>query len=266
MSFTFAGSMTGGAPVTRKFQIGETCYTGQLVMTSHATANCPGYCWLLDVAAEANEDEHGVLGIVTGVHTINDAGYSTTYHGDTATADTTKAQFVANDPVGATEIELTCIVPNDTLIKGPLYNGTYGTAITELVTTAANSAGTTITHTGITGIDYADDYGVAYCRSGANRGHYRTMVTPGTAAQIVHVPFPYGIAIGDTFVSAGGVPGITWLQTDGDANFIDASATLSVGFDVWLHTQNLEESGKEFYVFAFLASACGMPAYLEAAS
>jgi hypothetical protein len=268
MSFSFAGSMAGAAPVVRRMQVGETCYTGQLLMGSHATANCPGYTWLLDVAAEAHEDEHPVIGICSAVYTTNDAGWNTTYHGDTATADTTKAQFVANDPVGATEIQLTVIVPYDTLIRGPLYNADYGTAITELVTTAANSAGTTITHTGITGIDYADDYGVAYCRNGANRGHYRTMVTPGTAAQVVHVPFPYAIASGDTFVTGPGVPGLTLLQTDADANFIDAGYTLAsaVGYDIRLHTQNLEECGKEFYVFAFCASACTNPAYLEAAS
>ena len=256
MSFTFAGSMTGAAPVVRRMQVGETCYTGQLLMSSHSTANCPGYTWLLDEAAQAGEDDHPIIGMVTGVYTINDAGWSTTYRGDTATTETTKAGMVANDPVGQTEVEMTVIVPYDTLIRGPVYNATYGTAITELVTTAASSAGTTITHTGITAIDYADDYGVAYCRNGANRGHYRTMVTPGTAAQIVHVPFPYGIATGDTFVSAPGVPGITLLQTDADANFVDASDTLAIGYDVWLHTQNLEENGKEFYVFALTASCC----------
>ena len=263
MGFEFNGSMSGAAPVTRVWQIGETCYTGQLLMGSHADVDCYGCSDVLDVAGEANEDNHSVIGMVSGVHTINDAGWSgTTGYGDTATRRDSKATQVANDPIGQTLIEMTVVVPNDTLIKGPLYNAAYGTAITELVVTTANGAGTTVTHAGYTAIDYADDYGVVYCRSGANKGHYRTMVTPGAAAQITHVCFPYGTTVGDVFVSAGGVPGITALQTGGTANYINAGDTLSNHFDVWLHTQNLEESGKEFYVFAFLAGACGFSAFL----
>jgi hypothetical protein len=268
MGFEFAGSMAGSAPVVRRMQVGETCYTGQLLMCSHAAANCPGFTWLLDVAAEAHEDEHPVIGICTGVYTTNDAGWNSTYYGDTATVDTSQAAMVANDPIGMTEIEMTVILPYDTLIRGPLWNATYGTAITELVVTSANSAGTDIAATGDTAIDYADDYGVAYCRQGANRGHYRVLKTGDTSTNVVQAPFPYGIAVGDVFVTGPGVPGLTLLQTDGDANFIDAGYTLAseVGFDVYLHEQNLEESDKEYYVFAFCASACTMPAYLEAAS
>ncbi len=261
--FDFAGSMSNSAPVTRVWQIGETCYQGQLLMSSHADTDCYGASWVMDAAGEANEDNHPCIGMVSGVHTINDAGYSgTTGYGDTATRRDTKATQVANDPVGQTLVEMTVIQPGETLINGPLYNGAYGTAITELVVSGADSAGTTVTHTGITAIDYADDYGVVYCRSGENRGHYRTMVTPGAAAQITHVCFPYGIAVNDVFVSAGGVPGITAMQIGSTANYINAADTLSSHYDIWLHTQNLEEQGKEYYIFAFLPSACGFKGHL----
>lgn len=263
MSFEYAGSLVGGAPAVRRMQIGETCYTGQLLMGSHAEDNCGGQCYILDIAAQASEDDHPVLGICTGVYTINDAGWNSSYYGDTATYDSTQAAMVANDPVGATEIEMTVILPNVTLIRGPLYNGTYGTAITELDVTSANAAGTDIAATGDTAIDYEDDYGVAYCRSGANRGHYRTLKTGDTTTNVAQIPFPKGIAVGDVFVTGPGVPGITGLQTDGDANFLDASATLASNwYGVWLWEQNLEESGKEYYVFAFLPSSCGPVGFL----
>lgn len=262
MGFEFAGSMAGSAPVVRKMQIGETCYSGQLLMSSHSTTACPGSTWILDVAAKANEDDHAVLGICTGVHTINDAGWNTTYYGDTATSDTTQATMVANDPVGITEIEMTVILPHDTLIRGPLWNGTYGTAITTLTCTGASAGGTNIADTGSTAIDYEDHYCMAYCRTGANRGHYRNLATGDATTNIAQSPFPYSIAIGDTFVTGPGVPGITLLQPDGDANFIDASDTLAIGYDVWLHEQNLEESDKEYYVFAFLPGACGGVGFL----
>jgi hypothetical protein len=263
MSFTFAGSMTGGAPVVRLMQVGETCYEGCLLNHSHQAADCTGYVWLADVAAQDAEDDKGIVGFVSGVHTYEgDAGFSgTTGWGNTATTRTTQAQMVANRPVGQTQVEMTVIVSNDTLVSAPLYNGAYGTAITELVVTAVNAAGTTITHTGITGIDYADDYGVAYCRSGANHGHYRTMITPGTAEQVVHVPFPYDMAVDDVYVTAGGVPGITGAQIGSTANYFNAADTLSNHFSVWLHEQNLEESGKEYYTVAFLASACGFTGF-----
>ena len=84
--FDFAGSMSNSAPVTRVWQIGETCYQGQLLMSSHADANCYGASYVMDVAGEANEDNHPCIGMVSGVHTTNDAGYSgTTGYGDTAT-------------------------------------------------------------------------------------------------------------------------------------------------------------------------------------
>lgn len=263
--FECAGSLSGSAPVVRVFQIGETCYTGQLLMGGDALDNCPGDTWVLDVAAQDSEDDFPILGICTGVYTLNDAGWSgTTGYGDTATLDATKATMVANDPIGQTKVEVTLTIPYNTLIKGPTYNGAYGTAITELITTAASSAGTTVTHTGITAIDYADDWGYCYCRSGANRGHYRTMITPGTAAQIMHDPFPYGIVTGDVFVTAGGFPGISGIQTGSTANYIDAAATLAaagVWFGVYIHELNLEESGKEYYVFSLLASSGGPPGF-----
>lgn len=261
--FECAGSLVGSAPVVRNFQVGETCYTGQLLMYGGlaVVADCPGEVVVLDIAAQDGEDDHSVAGICTGVYTTNDAGYSgTTGYGDTATYDTTMAAQVANDPVGMTLVETTLTIPWVTLIKGPYYNAAYGTAMTELVETSGDTTADTVTHTGYTAIDLEDDFCVCYCRSGANRGHYRMVKTPGTAAQVLAVAFPYAIAIGDVFVTAPGIPGICGLNFGSTANYIDAAKPINGDVDyysVYLHQQNLEEAGKEYGVFAFMPNACG---------
>lgn len=265
--FEYSGSLVGSAPIVSTRQVGETCYTGQLLMwgSCAAVANAPGDVCVLDIADQSREDDHPVAGICTGVHTLNDAGYSgTTGYGDTATYDTTQAAQVANDPVGMTLIELTLAIPHVTLIKGSYYNAAYGTAITELVENTGSAGGTTVTHSQ-TAIDIEDDFGVCYCRQGANRGHYRAMQTPGTGAQVMGVAFPYAIAVGDVFVTAPGVPGICGLNIGTTANFIDAAKPINGDVDyytVYVHQQNLEESGKEFVVFAFATQAFGVAGWI----
>lgn len=260
--FEYSGSLVGSAPIVSTRQVGETCYTGQLLKWASCAvvADSPGEVAVLDIADQPGEDDMPVAGICTGVHTTNDAGYNgTNGYGDTATYDTTMAAQVANDPVGMTLIELTLAIPHVTLIKGPYYNAAYGTAITELVENTGDSTADLVTHSE-TAIDLEDDYCVCYCRQGANRGHYRVVQTPGTGSQALGVAFPYAIAVGDVFVTAPGVPGNCGLQIGGTANYIDAAKPINGDVDwfgVYVHQQNLEESGKEYVVFAFLAGACG---------
>jgi hypothetical protein len=225
-------------------------------------ADALGDVAVLDIAAQDSEDDHPVAGVCSSVYTYEgDAGFSgTTGYGDTATYDTTQAAQLLNTPIGQTKVKVTLAIPHVTLFSGPVYNAAYGTALTELVVTTANSAGTTITHANDTAIDIEDDFGVVYCRRGTNAGHYRQMATPGTGAQVAGVAFPYGIAVDDVFVSAPGVPGNCGLNIGTTANFIDGAKPINGDVDyygVYLHVQNLEESGKEHYVFAFLHSACG---------
>ena len=132
-----------------------------------------------------------------------------------------------------------------------------------MVENTGETAGTTLTHSE-TAIDIADDFGTMYCREGANKGHYRQMVTPGTGAQVAGVAFPYNIELGDVYVTAGGVPGNCGLQIGGTANYIDGAnpiATVSY-FGVYLHAMDLEVKGEENLVFTFLASGVGTVGWL----
>ena len=260
--FAYAGSLANSAPVERVLEIGETCYTGQMLMWggNAVVADALGDVVVLDPAAQDSEDDHPVAGCCTSVYTTNDAGFSgVTGYGDTATYDAKAAQLL-NDPIGQTKVKVTIAIPHVTLFGGPVYNGAYGTALTELVVTTANSGGTTAAHANQTAIDIEDDFGVMYCRKGENAGHYRQIATAGTASQVAGVAFPYGIAVGDVFVSAPGVPGNCGLNIGGTANYINGASPTNTNvfyYGVYLHVQDLEVSGKENYVFAFLSSACG---------
>lgn len=258
MGFEYGGSLVGGAPVVRLMQNGETVYTGQLLQ-SGLVGGAGGSVQIADVASEASENDQPIVGIATGCHLINDAGYSgVTGYGDTCTYDTTVAAQLANDPVGPSLVEVTRTIPDITLIRGPIYNAAYGTALTEMVITTAHAAGTTITHANDAITDIADDLSIIYCRSGASRGHYRVNTTStSTTAQAVTIAFPYGTAVGDVFVCASCVFGLGGLDFPATANCIDGNNDMNAYYWVWYHDVNLEESGKEFAIFTISGQAGG---------
>lgn len=245
--FEYAGSLVGPhAPIVRKgLHTSETMYVGQLCM-SGITAGTGGHVQIADVAGEAQEDGFKIFGLVSGV-VDGSRAYNSTYFGDSTTYTTTQATVAAYGP---SEVEVTLIIPGITLVKGPIFNGAFGTALTEVVATSASSGGTTITSTSNAVTDIADSYTTAYCRSGANRGQYRIITNCGTGANVATVPFKYGIAVGDKFVIAGCILGTGWMYLGATANYIDGNNTMTNYYYVYYHTVNLEESGKEFAVFS----------------
>lgn len=254
MSFQYAGSLSGSAPVKRTFQIGETMYEGQLAM-SGLVGGAGGHVQIADAASEAHENDQPILGVVTAV--VNDPVYSATYKGNGVTYDTALANVLANDGSDAAMVEVTLARPWDAIFKAPLYDATDGTALPTLTETTGDATGLTITHAAGAVADAADDMATIYCRSGANKGLYRIVTTGGTDAQVCTVAFPYAIAAGDTFVRASCVLGLGGLNIPATANCIDGDNALSAYYDVYYHNINLEESGKEWATFSFMPKACG---------
>ena len=239
--FRYAGSRSGNAPIPYPLQIGETMYVGQLGM-SGLVGGAGGHIQIADAASEAHENDQPILCMVAGAY--KDGVYSSTYRGDGVTYDTTLANVLANTHSDAAMVDVIDIIPNDTIINAPIYDTTYGTALT-------------VTHAGDTVADAADDLSTIYCRTGANRGLYRVVTTGGTNAQVCTIAFPYAIAIGDKFVRASCVLGLGGLDIPATANCIDGDAALASYYDVKYHQINLEESGKEWASFSFLPKACG---------
>ena len=258
MGFQYAGSLTGSAPIVRRLQTGVTMYVGNLVQTGMFTVTHGGHVELADVATEVFENDQPIVGIVTAV-----ADASRTYvkpvsgtagYGDRSTYTVTHATIAANVGPGLTgggEVDVTLALPMNTLIKAPIYNTTYGTALTVQTNTAASSGGVTITDASNLITDIADGFATAYCRTGANRGHYRVVTTStSTSVNTVVIPFPYAIAVGDTFVIASCKLGFGGMDICTAADAIDGNNNMDAFYTVYYHELNLEESGKEYAVFS----------------
>lgn len=252
MGFEYAGNLGGaGAPVKVPMQIGETCYVGQLVQTG-LVGGAGGHCQIADVATEASDDDQSILGFISGVvddsRTYVAAASGTAQYGDRCTYTTTQATVAST---GCPTVEVTLALPMVTLIRAPIYNAAWGTALTEQTVTSASSTGVTITAANNAVTDMADDYVTAYCRSGANRGLYRVVTTStSTTVNTVTVPFPYGIAVGDVFVLASCVIGKGGLDFPASADCIDGNNDMNAYYDVFYHYIDLSESGKEYAIFS----------------
>ena len=258
MGFSYAGNLGGaGAPVVRRFQIGETMYVGQLVQTG-IVGGAGGHVQLADIATDTFESGLPIIGFVSAVADASrtwTAAATDNEYGDKSTYTTTMSIVTANVGTGLTgggEVDVTLALPMKTLIKAPIWDATYGNALPELTITTGNSDGKTITHASdATGCTTLDDYSTVYCRHGANKGHYRVVTTAGANEQVVTVPFPYTIVAGDIFVVAACVLGFGGMDITTNADGIDGDNVLDDFRTVYYHEINLEESGKEYAVFSF---------------
>jgi len=254
MGFAYAGNLLGvGTPIVRKFLTGEDMYVGQLVKSAHA-AGIGGGVAVADIATETNEDTSQIIGICTGIvdgsRSWTASVPGTAQYGEGTTYTTTKATVADTGP---SEVKVTLIIPGVTLVRAPIYDTVWGTALTELTVTTGNADGVTVTHANDTIVDCADDFSVTYCRSGANRGLYRVNGTCGTNAQVMTVPFPNTIVAGDVFVNASCVPGLGGMDLTTAFDAVDGDNAMDDYYGVYYHEINLAESGKEYAVFSFWA-------------
>jgi len=262
MAFRYAGNTVGGggAPLVRNLLIGETLYTGQLLGTDNANGagSSYGHVRIADAASEANENDQSIVGIALGVVNTEDSGWNSTNHGDTATFDVSQSTQILNYPKGATEVEVCIIIPWITKVAAPIYNAAYGTALTELEVTTASTTGLVVTHANDTVADGAgmDEFSTVYCRSGANRGHYRVVTTSATTSQTVLTAFPYDTAVGDVFVLATCVLGLGNMDIPATANCIDGNNDLDKFYNVYYHELDLTDSGREEATLTFQTKAC----------
>lgn len=252
--FEYAGSLANSAPIKMVLPVSETMYVGQFAQWDYGNGavGTSGGVQILDAAGEAHEDDEPVAGVVTGVYSA-DRTYDSTYYGDKCTYSVDQAVVKAT---GFPQVEVILAIPHVTLFKGPIADGTFGTAMVVQTVTSANSGGITITAVNDAITDIADGFATAYCRSGANRGQSRIVSTStSTTVNTVTVPFKYGIVVGDTFVIASCKLGMAGMQIPATANCIDGNYAMGSYYDVIYHEVNLEEAGKEYAVFSFTGAA-----------
>ena len=241
MAFSFAGDLSGAAPVVKKLQIAADVYQGQLLRWDD---NAGGLVGPVTAATAGPDTTMRIAGICTGI--VTSPVFNATYKGDKGTYDTAQADLEANNPVGPTLAEVLLVTPT-TLIKAPIVKDTIGTAPERKACTTGSADGLTFV---VAAIDTTvSNYSSAYCSAGANRGQYRKITTGAVATQTVLVPFTYDIAVGDIFCIANIKEGLAHIDLDTQFQGIDSSPALTSYFVVYVHELNLEEAGKEYAIF-----------------
>lgn len=253
-----------GSPVELWVQIvdSDTLYAGQIVECQADEGAAP-----IGAAAGAADTTGKVIpyGVVLGFNLYNEA-FDSTYKGNTGTDATPhgsttefvmhEGPFIRGDRVLLANIAL--ITP-ETILKGPIYNGAYGTAPTVGIVTTGSAGGTQATGTSVL-CDVAGvaDLGTVYFRSGANQGAYRVTddTDDGTTAITWDKPTTYDVAVGDTLVRINGLRpnGPSYAQFDTESTYIDCAEALTTNYYVIdVIKLDLREAGKEHVLFKFNA-------------
>lgn len=252
----------------------QTFYKGQLLSYVAASkANTPGTVVPLAVPAGAADTTNYqvIAGIITGFNRRTPADIATVGSIGLENAATVVSQ--ANQKAvektgqsgmyskGDTQllIQMTEILPS-TVIRGPVFNAAYGTAMGTSTLAAADADGFI---TPITGGFVANEWGATsianahtiYCRSGANAGIYRVSVNTTATAPATTTAFPYVAAIGDVFVHAPFKQGHTCVYIGGPGLYIDSSKVATLAgttlFSIICYKMDLSTSGKEYIEFRF---------------
>lgn len=235
----------------------DTLYTNQIVKSSG-----DGVAPLGAASGAADTTNKGIpFGVVVGNDTHPAPVHDATFNSTSITGVQTQAAQVARDFEGAegqwTKSDpqakvLVDLIGPDSIIEAPIYNSSFGTAISLLTVTTGSTTGLGFTSNACDFTPVAD-LATTYCRSGANMGLQRISDDTSTTVTTNDTAFTYDIAIGDTFVRVPLRPiGLSYVQFDSESVFIDGSASPATDYYVvnvlWL---DLSVAGEEKAYFKF---------------
>jgi hypothetical protein len=245
----------------------KTVYEGAIVEMAMSSSVASGEGIQAIAAASGHNDASGLIvpfGIVLAGNDANPT-YDSTYKGQKLVSCGSQALQVARDFRGAEGMfakgdpqvlaKVAVIGPN-TIIKGPLFYGGYGTVLPTVTNTVQSTDGLLITHLALTPTVLAYNH-TWYCTKGANKGLYRTGVnadaTPTNSD--FYIAWPYDIEVGDTFRYCCLRLGYTKAQFDTQATYIEQSAVSYASNDYGIEVLeiNLAVSGQEYAIFKFNA-------------
>jgi hypothetical protein len=206
-------------------------------------------------------------GVVLGsnVKTDTTANASYLWSFDTTTSLTSALQLATpkvgvegpshGDPAWYVLVEL---ISPDTILKGRLFQGAWGTAITKYTTTAANAGGISFTTGAIPACSASlSGHTTWYCVKGAAQGIYRMCNDASTTAHTFATAFPTNGqgAIGDIYKAAAMRQfGQTYCQFDAAATYIDnsyATAYSTTSYQINVIAMDLSKDGDEYVLFQF---------------
>lgn len=245
-------------PVDYNDTTANTLYLGQLVVAGY-TASCSGGVkgWTQAGIADTTADQvpYGVVvGTNNAVPVYNSDGI------EYITSVTSQANLLARDSRGVegkmyrndpqAMVQVMKLTPEVTL-KGRIFNAAWGVAPNVLTVTTGDAEGDAFVSNTTEHTPVAYNAAVA-CRTGANRGLYRTTYDTSGTTRTVHMNFPHDIAIGDTFVGVNlSTGGCCATYFDDAGMFIDNSAAVQTTNYIWVDVDELSlmEAGKEYAIF-----------------
>lgn len=236
-----------------------TLYVGQLVSNTIATQSSGATPWVQAGAP----DTRAPFGVVVGTNN-KEPVFNSTYKAESITSLVTQAtqivnkaaglgdgggMFVPADPRAYVKV---AVIGADTVLKGRIFAGTYGTAPT-VGTVTTGSAGTGYTCSGGLGLTRIAYNSTHFCRVGLNSGLYVIGYDTGSTAQATtfYMYLPYAIAAGDQFVCVNIVQGITNLTFDALGTYVDGQAAQTATQVVDVLELNLSVAGSEYVIFRF---------------
>ncbi len=236
----------------------DTIYIGQLVACQANEGIVP-----LGTATGANDTTGKVvpMGIVVGLN-LRTPAYDSTYKTEKVTdvspLNNTVEYALHGGPYSFGEtaaMAKIAIIDACTVIRGPIFNAAFGTAMTVGTVSTGDANGVSATSSALEVAGVAT-LAAMYFRTGANRGIYRITDDSSTTALTWDKATPHAVAVDDTLVRANGLRlfGPSRVQFDSESLYINSAAALTTdyyGIDVI--TLDLSEAGKESVEFRFNA-------------
>ncbi len=241
----------------------QKIYMGAIVSIDSATP-LEGVQPLPQAAGAGNTTNKDVpLGVVVGLNStaanrVSDSGgeYITqvaagAVYGSTVEYVNVEGEWAKGDRQAFVQVAL---IDPSTIIRGPIYNGSVGTAPTEVTVTTGDGGDGIGCTTGAADVATVANFATIHMRSGANRGIYRTLTSASATTHTWLKAMPGSIAVGDKAVVINGLRpyGPALMQIDSNALFVDCSAALTTDyFQVIVTRLDLSVAGKEAVEFKF---------------
>lgn len=239
----------------------DTCYVGGLLMASDE-----GLKPLTTATGAADTTNKAIpYGICVGTNNYTPS-FDSTYKTDKITDATPLAsttEFVGVEGPwhknGHMAMVKVALIDPSTVIRGDIFDGATGTAMTVATVAAAGAAAATSCTCDGLGFPAATTkisktYATIYFRSGNNTGAYRILDSTSSLALTWDKPLFAAVAANSTLVGVNGLRpnGLSQMQIGGEATYINGGTDASTNyFSVTVARLDMRTAGKEFAEFRF---------------
>jgi hypothetical protein len=247
------------------YPIGDanTVMVGQIVKYATVQGVIPlGASTTAGGEVSANGVPFGIVIAVNNRTPLSNSTYSTQYATQVNTQGTVLARDFfgvegmhgKSDPQAFALVEL--LTMGVSVIEGPLFKSTYGTAPGVVTCTTADSNGLSgMVHGAGDAAAYGAGINMYYCRSGNNAGLYRSAnaIASSATTPTFLQPWPKIWGVGDTFVLADCGLGKQRIQLDAYSMFIDNAANTTSGncYSATVLSMDLTQAGRCSVQFRF---------------